>query len=161
MDSGGQNSWILPGAAYYTTILRFLLAQLQQEHTLQHSWQNGRSCQVLQFMNSRLSSKSPLPITEAEMFVCEQGAGIHTPACILGNGQSHSAATHSVLMLSETCVGKHGSGPHVGYPWWLDSGTALVSGHQIVLWSMGTPMALLQGRGFSPGSITYLSGFRN
>lgn len=71
---------------------------------------------MLQFMDSCLSSKFPLPVTEAEMFVCEQGAGIHSLACILGNGQSHPAATHSELVLSETSVGKHGSGPHVGYP---------------------------------------------
>lgn len=116
MDSGKQNSLILPGAAYYTIILRFLLALLQQEHTLQPSWQNGRSCQVLQFMDSCLGSKSPLPVTEAEMFVCEQGASIHSFACILDNGQSHPAATHSELVLSETCVNKHESRPHVGYP---------------------------------------------
>lgn len=116
MGSGKQNPLILPGAAYYSIILRFLLALLQQEHILQLSWQNGRSCRVLQFMDSRLSSKSPLPVAEAEMFVCEQGAGIHSLACILGKGQSHPAATHSELVLSETCVSKHESGPHVGYP---------------------------------------------
>lgn len=172
MNSGGQNSWILPGAAYYTTILRFLLGLLQQEHTLLLLHTCVFAAQLAEWEKlpgapvHGLMSQFKVPFTcNWSWNVCLWTRGRYTLPC-LHFGQwtipssSHTFRVSAVWNLCGQTWVRTSCGISMMIRTWSYSSSRVFLDTRLYCDPWGPPMAILQGRGFSPGSITNLSGFR-